>query len=120
MNYHIGAYMWVDDDGVENAWRQQNPDADENQGYYWFESEATVPQPGAVVLDFTCPAERGEFEFNGTWKIASQPWLVSDDDERQVVDLRRVNNPRSPTGFQIQSDIKAMIECSVNDQGNRI
>ena len=113
MNYHIGAYMWVDpDDVVENAWREQNPEADENQGYYYFESEATVSQPGAVILDFTCPTEGGEFEFNGTWKIDSRPRPVSDGDIRQVVDLRRVDNPRFPIQ---RHGIKAMIKCSVND-----
>ena len=36
MNYHIGAYMPVLDDVAESAWREQNPDADENQSYYYF------------------------------------------------------------------------------------
>lgn len=118
MNCYIGAYLWVDpdneDDVVENAWREQHPDADENQGYYDFVSESTVPPPGAEIMDFTCPAEGGEFEFNGTWKIDSRPWLVSDGDIRQVVDVRKVDNPKCPPGIQ-RGDIKSMIKCSVKD-----
>lgn len=115
MSYHIGAYMGGDDDVVGNVWREQNPDADKNQqGYYYFESKATVPQPGAVILDFTCLMEGGEFEFNGTWKLDSEPRPCSTGDKRQVqlVDLRRVDNPRSPIQ---RHGIKAMIRCSVND-----
>ena len=118
MNYHIGAYLWVDPDVVvESAWREQNPDADESQSYYYFESEATVPQPSTVILDFTCPTEGGEFEFNGTWKVRSQPRPVSDGDVRQVVDLRRVDsNPRFRTRFPIQRHaIEAVIKCSADD-----
>ena len=119
MNYHIGAYMWVGpddvDDVVKNAWREQHPDADENQqSYYYFASESSVPPLGAVILDFTCPAEGGEFEFNDTWKLDSQPRPVSDGDIRQVVDLRKVKNPRFPPGIQ-RRGVKTMIKCSVND-----
>lgn len=113
MNYHIGAYVFSGelDDVVETKWRERNPDADESE-YYYFEPEAAVPQPGTVILDFTCQKIGGGFTFNDTWKIDGQPWSVSDGDGRQVVDLRRIDNPRFPI---TRHGVEKMIKCSVKD-----
>ena len=116
MNYHIGAHIFSgESDGVvEEEWRERNPDADESRiSYYYFEPGTAVPQPGTVILDFTCQEIGGAFTFNAAWKIDGQPWSVScGDGSLLVVDLRRVDDPRFPIR---RHDVAKMIKCSVKD-----
>ena len=114
MNYHIGAYLWEesDDAPASKIWRERHPNVDENQGFYFFEHEQTVPQPGTLILDFTCEEEGGEFTFNNTWKIDGHPDPVAHDGGQQLVDLRREKNPKFPIARQ---GVKQMIKCSAAD-----
>lgn len=116
MSYNIGAYNFKKlDGGVEEEWRARHPNADANKtSFYVYGSNAAVPKPGTVILDFTCEEQGGDFEFNGTWQIDGQPCPVPDG--RQVVCLKRIDNPRFPNGIG-RPGIERMVSCSVADSG---